>query len=144
MEVPANAKQDHPELAVGIILEHPVEVDQILLLQSQKWEGQYRVPRGHLALGETLEQAVRRIIRTEIGIDCGDIELISYQESIFSDEFVDPHHFVFLNFHAKSKPFDNLSTNNARWVRTYEIMDRTMNKSTRLLVEAYLDRVRTS
>ncbi|MEA3304522.1 MAG: NUDIX domain-containing protein [Patescibacteria group bacterium] len=141
MEIPEGVKKDYPELAMGIILEHPVD-NQILLLQSTKWENQYRVPRGHLLLGESLEESVKRIVRTELGVECVNVTLISYQESIFSDEFVDPHHFLFMNFYAKAKPFDNLATNSSIWVTPYQSLDYTLNRSTRQLLESYLEHIR--
>ena len=46
---------------------------KILLAKSHKWFDKYTLPGGHIELGETMEEAVEREVKEEVGINVGDV-----------------------------------------------------------------------
>jgi len=91
----------YPEISVGgLILNNKGE---ILLVKSQKWPGinKYTMPGGHIEIGETIEEALKREIKEEVGLEIKPIKFLTFQEAIFSKEFFKPKHFVFLDFLCK-------------------------------------------
>ncbi len=86
----------YPEPTVGAIIVNPS--NKILLCKSPKWHDKYVIPGGHIEKGEKMEDALRREVKEETGLDIFDIELISLQESIYSKTFREDRHFIFIDF----------------------------------------------
>lgn len=78
-------EQLYPEPTAGALIFN-LE-DKIFLLKSHKWKGRYTIPGGHIELGESMEQALKREINEETGLDIYDIKFICLQEFIFDDQF---------------------------------------------------------
>jgi len=60
-------RQVFPEPTVGALI-----VDQqgkILLARSHKWFDKYTLPGGHIEVGESMADAVRREVKEEVGLD---------------------------------------------------------------------------
>lgn len=72
--------------------------DELLLLNSHKWPGKFVVPGGHIELGETLEDAVKREAKEETGLDVYNLKFICFQEFIFDPSFWEPRHFIFFDY----------------------------------------------
>lgn len=53
--------QRYPEPTVGALILNLQ--GQLFLMKSPKWRGKYVVPGGHVELGESLEEALRREIK---------------------------------------------------------------------------------
>lgn len=86
----------YPEPTVCAVILNPE--NKILLCRSKKWNNQYVTPGGHIESGERMEDALRREIREETGLEIYDLQLVSLQESIYSDTFEQPKHFIFIDF----------------------------------------------
>lgn len=77
---------------------------KILLFTSPKWNGEYVVPGGHVEAGEKLENAIKREVKEEIGVE---IEVITQFE--LAEDFVCPPefkrnaHFIYINYIVKLK-----------------------------------------
>lgn len=95
------AGQAFPEPTVGVLIFNPR--GDLLLLQSHKWRGKYVVPGGHIELGETAVEAVRRESREETGLEVNDIRFLCWQEFIFDELFWKPGHFIFLDYTCTSE-----------------------------------------
>lgn len=90
------------EVAVGPFILN--DKNQLLLFTSPKWKNEWIVPGGHVEPGETLENAVIRETKEEIGADIEIIELFNISESFVSPpEFKRHAHFIFIDFVAKLK-----------------------------------------
>lgn len=98
----------YPEPTVSAIIFNPE--GKILLCKSHKWGDKYVIPGGHIELGEKLEEALKREIWEETGLDIYDIRLISLKESIYSDTFYDKKHFIFIDYICKTDS-SNVSLN---------------------------------
>lgn len=94
-------KQQYPEPTVGALIFNPT--GKIFLMKSHKWRGEYVIPGGHVELGEKMEDAVRREVKEETGLDVYNLEFICFQEFIFDDAFWKKKHFIFFDFACKAK-----------------------------------------
>ena len=54
-----------PEPTVGALVFNPE--GKILLIKSYKWTGKYVISGGHIELGESIEQALKREVKEETG-----------------------------------------------------------------------------
>ncbi|MBL4934351.1 NUDIX domain-containing protein [Clostridium sp. YIM B02515] len=90
----------YPEPTVSAIIFNPD--GKVLLCKSHKWDNKYVIPGGHVELGEKLEEALKREVREETGLEIYDIKLISLKESIYSDTFVEKKHFIFIDYVCKT------------------------------------------
>jgi len=90
----------YPEPTVSAIIFNPD--DEVLLCRSHKWEDKYVIPGGHVEIGEPMEEALRREVREETGLEIYDITLRGIKESIFSDRYHEQRHFIFLDFTCRT------------------------------------------
>ena len=95
------AKQQFPEPTVGALIFNSDR--EIFLMKSHKWRGKYVLPGGHIELGEKMQDALKREIKEETGLDIFDIEFICFTEFIFDKAFWKKRHFIFFDFAAKTK-----------------------------------------
>lgn len=95
------SKQQFPEPTVGAVIFNPE--NKILLMKSHKWRGKYVIPGGHIELGEKMEDALRREIKEETGLDIFGIKFLFFREFIFDKAFWKKRHFIFLEFACKTK-----------------------------------------
>jgi len=88
--------QVYPEPTVGALV---VNRDgKILLAKSHKWFDKYTLPGGHIELGETMEEALKREVKEEVGLDVEVVEFLTMQEAIYAKEFYKKKHFIFFDF----------------------------------------------
>jgi nucleoside triphosphatase len=95
------SEQKYPEPTVGGLILN--QEGKVFLMTSPKWKGKYVVPGGHIELGETIEQALKREIKEETNLDIFDIKFITLQEFVFGEEFHKRRHFIFLDYACKTK-----------------------------------------
>jgi len=95
-------KQQFPEPTVGALIFNPE--GKLLLVKTHKWKGNYTIPGGHVELGESLIEALKREILEETGLELIKSEFLCYQEFIYDECFHQKKHFIFFDFicHVKS------------------------------------------
>lgn len=86
----------YPEVTVGATILN--SDDRVFLCKSHKWSNQYVIPGGHIELGETMEEALKREVFEETGLSVHDIRMIGINESINHITFHEKKHFIFINF----------------------------------------------
>jgi ADP-ribose pyrophosphatase YjhB (NUDIX family) len=90
----------HPLIGIGIIV---LKGEDVLLIKRARppAQNQWSLPGGGQELGETAEQAARRELLEETGLDVGKLTLIDVVDSIHrdADGFVQ-YHYTILDFAA--------------------------------------------
>lgn len=89
-------KKEYPEAVVGALI---LNQDGLMLLaKSQKCREKYTVFGGHVELGESMEEAIIREVKEEVGVDVSVEKKIGFSESVFHSDFSEKKHFIFLDF----------------------------------------------
>jgi nucleoside triphosphatase len=88
----------YPEPVVGPLIYN--DQNQVLLIKNPKWGEIWSIPGGHVELGETMEEAVRREVREETGLEVDRIEMLTTTDGIYPPGFIRKKHFIFVNFFA--------------------------------------------
>ena len=95
-------KQHYPEPTVGALIFN--DQDQLLIVKTHKWQGNYTIPGGHVELGERLLEALEREIKEETGLTLTGAEYLCFQEFVYEDSFWEQRHFIFFDFLCRVEP----------------------------------------
>ena len=141
-EPKSGANQIYPEPTVGGLIVN--EEGKILLVTSHKWFDNYTLPGGHIEVGETMVEAVKREIREETGLDVEVKEMLLMQEAIFAPEFYKKKHFIFFDFLCRSKDetvkLDQEELQDYVWVYPGAAYNLKLDSFTRKTLDKYLTR----
>ncbi|MBS3741173.1 MAG: NUDIX domain-containing protein [Candidatus Cloacimonetes bacterium] len=128
----------YPEPTVGAVILN--NQNEILLVKSHKWDNNYVIPGGHIELGEKIEDALRREVKEETGLEIYDIKFLGLQQCIFDKDFEKKKHFIFIDFVCKSND-DKVVLNEEHedyiWIKIDEIDDLPMENFTGKLLKEY-------
>ncbi len=134
-------EQKYPEPTVGALIFNPE--GKVLLIKSHKWRDRYVIPGGHIELGEKIEDALRREIKEETGLDIHDIEFFLLQEFIFDKTFHKKRHFLFLDHICKTTSTQVSLDQEGQeyvWVNPDEALNLQVEPYTRRILEEYIER----
>jgi len=117
--------KEYPKPIVGVLIQNPE--GKFLIMHGSKFT-HWTIPGGHIEIGESIEEAVKREVKEETGLDVYDIEFVSIEENVFDKDFYKdrkPIHAIFLDYCAKTdekevKP-DGREFNEYKWVSLEEI-----------------------
>ncbi len=134
--------QVYPEPTVGALI---VNKDgKILLTKSHKWFDKFTLPGGHIEVGETMEEAVKREVKEEVGLDVEVVEFLLMQEAIFAKEFWKKKHFIFFDYFCKvadqQVKLDNDELQDYIWEYPGAAFNRNLDSFTWKTVAKYLQR----
>ena len=136
----SESKQKYPEPTVGGLISH--KSGEILLVKSFKWKDLWTVPGGHIEVGETAENAVKREINEEVGLDISSARLLLIQEAIYPKNFNLHKHFIFLDFlclsESKDVELDNREIQEYVWMAPEEALKVNLEEFTRNLLNQFL------
>lgn len=93
--------QVYPEPTVGALIVS--KKGKILLVKSHKWFDNYTLPGGHIEVGETMSEAVKREVKEEVGLEVQVGNMLLMQEAVFAPEFYKKRHFIFIDFACRAK-----------------------------------------
>jgi len=133
--------QRYPAPTVGALIFNPK--GEVFLTRSHKWWDKYVIPGGHIELGERMEDALRREIVEETGLDIYDVEFISFQEFIFDAAFWKKRHFIFFDYACRTDSLEVTLTDEAQayvWVPLQEALTLNVEPYTRRVIEKYLEK----
>ena len=109
------------------------------MIKTHKWSGKWGIPGGKIEYGETSEEALRREISEETNLNISNIKFVLSQDSIESDEFFKPAHFILLNYTCSTAGECNVRLNDEAqdycWVSEKEALKLELNKPTSILIE---------
>ena len=136
----------YPEPTVGALILN--SSGQILLAKSNKWKNRFTLPGGHVELGEIVEEALKREIREEVGLEIEPIRFLQFQEAVYSPEFIHPKHFIFLDFLCKAKTdcvkVDNDEIQDFAWTDPRSALEMDVDPFTKRTIAKYLKTNRTN
>jgi len=137
-------EQVYPEPAVGALILN--DKKEILLVKTRQWGILYAIPGGHIELGETIGEAVKREVKEEVGLDIDLEKLLLVQEAIFSKEFYKKKHFIFLGCickaNSKEVKIDNDEIREFIWVEPKKALDLNIDSYTKNLIMKYLEEIK--
>lgn len=132
-------EQKYPEPTVGGLIFN--EEGKIFLMKSHKWKDKYIVPGGHVELGETMEEALKREIKEETNLDINDFKFLCVMESVFGDEFYKKKHFIWITFSCKTNSKNVVLNDEGQdhvWIYPEEALKLHIDSFTKALIEYYL------
>ena len=135
------SRQQNPEPTDVALIFDPE--GRLFLMRSHKWKGQYVIPGGHIELGETMEQALRREVKEETNLDITDIEFVCFQEFIYDDRFWQQRHFIFFDYAARTDTTDVKLNSEAQeyiWVDVERTLELPVEHYTAVVIGEYLRR----
>lgn len=119
-------EQVYPEPTVGALI---IKDGKVLLCKSPKFHGELIVPGGHVEVGETFEQALKREVREETGLEVEAVKMIAFYEAIFPKDFHKKKHFIFFDFECTVKggklKLDGRELTEAVWLAPEEALQRS-------------------
>ena len=125
----------YPEPIVGVLIQNPA--GKFLVLRGDKFV-YWTIPGGHVEVGETVEETIKREVKEEVGLDVDSTELINVQNSVFDKDFFkdrEAKHMIFLNYVAKTTSndvkVDMREFNEYKWVNLEELEGDGIGKYTR-------------
>ncbi len=124
---------NYPEVVVGLFILNSKR--EILLVRSPKWSSGkiWTVAGGHIEFKETIEQAVKREAKEELGLDVEFGRVIAVYEDIFPKVFHKKKHFIYLECEAYTKEerpqIDNKEIIEAKWWKIEEALKIPPNKT---------------
>jgi len=138
----ASITQVFPEPTVGALIVS--NQGKILLARSHKWFDRYTLPGGHIEVGETMADAVKREVKEEVGLDVDVVDIPLIQEAIFAPEFYKKKHFIFIDFYCKSKDeqvkLDQKEIQDYVWVYPGAAYNLKLDSFTRKTIDRYLEK----
>src|SRR5215467_8191423 len=80
-----------PQVGMGVLV---MRRERVLLgrRRGSHGEGYYAAPGGHIEFGESFEQAARREVREETGLEIADLKLLSVGNYVFKREDGERHY----------------------------------------------------
>ena len=139
MNEPQENRARHRTIVVGLVRNR--RGDLLLCRMSPDrgvFPGQWGLPGGGIEPGETMEQALRREMREELGVEIDDIRPAFFKDGLHEKTFADGSirsvYMIFLLFHCRAVD-EALRLNEEfaeyRWVREDEAMRLDLNEQTR-------------
>ncbi len=113
---------------------------RVLMLRTHKWSNLWGIPGGKIEWGEPSEDALRRELREETGLEVTDVRFVLVQDAIHPPEFHRDAHFLLLNYTCRAPDGAPVILNDEaeeyRWVTPEEARALPLNTPTRVLLDA--------
>lgn len=117
--------------------------NELLLVKRKKkpWKDYWAIPGGKIKFGESLEEAVKREVREETGIDIKVIRLLGVQTVIIKKNGKIVDHFLLIDFEAY--PLENELKPNTeeidevRWVKFSELEKYRLSSPTLKILKKF-------
>ena len=132
--------QQYPEATVGALVVNPQ--GEVLIVQSSKWGNKLTVPGGHIELGERAEDAIKREVREETGLEVEPVKLLLVQQAIYPVNYFKHEHFIFMDYLCETTDshvrLDGRELQEYLWVNPQKALNLDLEEYTRNFVNEYL------
>jgi phosphoglycolate phosphatase-like HAD superfamily hydrolase/8-oxo-dGTP pyrophosphatase MutT (NUDIX family) len=111
---------------------------KVLMIRTHKWGDRWGIPGGKIRRGEPSLDALHREILEETSLLIDDVEFAMVQDSIDSEEFMRPEHFILLNYVVRATSTSvtlNEEAEEFRWLSPQEALQLDLNQPTRKLLD---------
>jgi nucleoside triphosphatase len=136
--------QTYPEATVGALVVN--SAGEVLIVRSSKWNDKYTVPGGHIELGERAEDAIKREVKEETGLDVEVEKLLLVQQAIYPEHYYRHEHFVFMDYLCRAKTtdvrLDGRELQRSIWITPEEALKLDMEEYTKNFVVKYLQELK--
>ena len=133
--------QDYPEATVGALVVNAS--GDVLIVRSSKWKNRFTVPGGHIELGERAEDAIRREVKEETGLDVEPVKLLLVQQAIYPKDYHKHEHFVFMDYLCSARSsevrLDGRELQEHVWVKPRDALKLELEEYTRKFVARYIE-----
>jgi len=132
-------RKKYPEPTVGALIFN--QKGKIFLMKSYKWRNKYVMPGGHIELGESISQALKREIKEETNLEIFDVKFLCLHEFIFDKAFFKKRHFLFLDFVCKTNSSEvklNSEGQEYVWVSPRKALELPVEPYTKRTIKKYL------
>jgi phosphoglycolate phosphatase len=134
----ANHGSHFPVATVGALITNTR--GEVLLLRTHKWSHRWGIPGGKIKRGESCEDALRREVKEETGLDLGEVTFVMVQDCVEPPEFMRSAHFLLLNYAAccltpEPQVVLNDEAEAFQWLPWAEAVQMELNIPTRVLIE---------
>lgn len=129
-----------PAIAVGALILN--EDNHILLVQSPMWNDRYIIPGGHVELGESLEDALRREVKEETNLEINNIKFLMFLECIYPLTFRERRHFVFFDYVCRTRDTHiilNAEATKYVWIKPEESFSLPIETYTKKVIHQYIE-----
>lgn len=133
-------KANRPIVTVGALIHD--DAGKVLMIRTHKWSNLWGIPGGKIERGESSEDALKREIREETGLEISDIRFVMNQDCIDSPEFIRPEHFILLNYIAKTSSHQvtlNEEAEEFLWLDMDDALKLNLNHATKTLLQRVID-----
>ena len=131
---------EYPIPCVGALIER--SDGRILLLKSRKWAGKYIIPGGHLEVGEQPEDAVRREVREETGLDVKVEGLLSLASTV-PENYSRNEALLSIDFHCRGegevKAEDTGEFEDVKWVFPREALEMDVDVCSLRVIKKFIE-----
>ncbi|HAH98209.1 MAG TPA: NUDIX hydrolase [Verrucomicrobiales bacterium] len=131
-----------PVPTVGALIYN--SLGQVLMVRTDKWSGKWGIPGGKIEYGESSEQALRREVAEETGLEIENIKFVIAQDCINSHEFYRTEHFILLNYTCLTTGTTDVALNEEaqayKWVDESLAFNLNLNQPTKTLLNAVMPR----
>jgi nucleoside triphosphatase len=133
--------QLYPEATVGALIVNLK--GEVLIVRSSKWNNKFTVPGGHIELGERAEDAIKREVREETGLDVESVKLLLVQQAIYPANYHKHEHFIFMDYLCETPnskvTLDGRELQEYVWVKPQKALGLDLEEFTRNFVNKYLE-----
>jgi len=117
---------------------------KILIVKQPKWHNKWTFPGGHIEPGEKIENAIRREVKEEIGLDkIKYLGIISSGELINSLDFKRPAHFIYFDAWCKTDDInvklDNKEISEYVWIEPIEALKYELAESYAKVIKDFIN-----
>ncbi len=133
--------QKYPETTVGALVVN--KKGEVLIVRSRKWNNKCTVPGGHVELGERAEDAIKREVKEETGLDAEPAGLLLVQQAIYPKNYCKHEHFIFMDYLCTTDDsdvkLDGRELQSYLWIKPREALNLDLEEYARNFVMKYVE-----